>query len=39
VQEANLRSRSKNSPLEDCSMEGRVMETVIAGRSVFTQAR
>jgi dihydroorotase len=39
VQEAKLRSRSKNSPLEDCSMEGRVMETVIAGRSVFAQAR
>jgi dihydroorotase len=39
VQEARLRSRSKNSPLEDCSLEGRVLETVIAGRSVYAQAR
>jgi dihydroorotase len=39
VQEAKLRSRSKNSPLEDCSLEGRVLETVIAGRSVYSQAR
>jgi dihydroorotase len=39
VQEQNLRSRSKNSPLEDCTLEGRVVETVIAGRTVYAYAR
>ena len=39
VKESQLRSRSKNSPLEDCTLEGRVVETVIAGRTVYAYAR
>jgi dihydroorotase len=39
VQEAKLHSRSKNSPLEDCTLEGRVVETVVAGRTVYAYAR
>ncbi len=39
VQETQLRSRSKNSPLEDRTLEGRVVETVIAGRTVYAYAR
>ena len=39
VQESKLHSRSKNSPLEDCTLEGRVVETVVAGRSVYAYAR
>jgi dihydroorotase len=35
VKEKELRSRSKNSPLEDCTLEGRVLETVVAGRTVY----
>jgi dihydroorotase len=35
VKEKDLRSRSKNSPLEDCTLEGRVLETVVAGRTVY----
>ena len=38
VKESQLRSRSKNSPLEDCALEGRVVETVIAGRTVYAYA-
>jgi dihydroorotase len=30
-----LRSRSKNSPFEHRTMEGRVVETVVAGRTVY----
>ena len=39
VQEAKLKSRSKNSPLEECSLEGRVVETVIAGKQVYAYPR
>ena len=39
VQEAKLHSRSKNSPLEDCTLEGRVVETIVAGRTVYAYAR
>jgi dihydroorotase len=39
VKESELRSRSKNSPLEDCTLEGRVVETVVAGRTVYEYAR
>ncbi len=39
VKEADLRSRSKNSPLENCTLEGRVVETVVAGRTVYEYAR
>jgi len=30
-----LRSRSKNSPFEHHALEGRIVETVVAGRSVY----
>jgi dihydroorotase len=39
VKESQLRSRSKNSPLEDCTLEGRVVETVVAGRTVYAYAK
>jgi len=39
VQEAKLHSRSKNSPLENCTLEGRVVETVVAGRTVYAYGR
>ena len=39
VDEARLRSRSKNSPLEDRTLEGRVIETAVAGRTVYAYAR
>jgi dihydroorotase len=35
VEEDKLSSRSKNSPFEHTTLEGRVMETVVAGRTVF----
>ncbi len=35
VEDEKLRSLSKNSPFEHRSLEGRVWETVVAGRSVF----
>ena len=35
VAEADLRSRSKNSPFEHRTLEGRVLETVVAGRTVY----
>lgn len=39
VDETRLRSRSKNSPQEDRTLEGRVIETVVAGRTVYAYAR
>lgn len=36
VADAVLRSRSKNSPFEHRTLEGAVVETVVAGRTVFT---
>jgi dihydroorotase len=36
VKDAELRSRSKNSPLEHRTLEGRVIETVVAGRTVYS---
>jgi dihydroorotase len=39
VEETQLRSRSKNSPQEDRTLEGRVIETVVAGRTVYAYAR
>ena len=39
VEETQLRSRSKNTPLEDRALEGRVIETVVAGRTVYAYAR
>ena len=38
VSDLTLRSRSKNSPFERRTLEGRAVETVVAGRSVFTLA-
>ena len=38
VSDQTLRSRSKNSPFERRTLEGRAVETVVAGRSVFTLA-
>ena len=39
VEDAVLRSRAKNSPYEHRTLEGRAVETVVAGRSVYTYAR
>ena len=38
VEETNLKSRSKNSPFEHCTLEGRAVETVVAGRTVYAYA-
>jgi dihydroorotase len=38
VETATLKSRSKNSPFEHRTLEGRAVETIVAGRSVFTYA-
>jgi dihydroorotase len=38
VEDATLKSRSKNSPFEHRTLEGRAVETLVAGRSVFTYA-
>ncbi len=38
VDVANLCSRSKNSPFERRTLEGRVVETVVAGKSVYSYA-
>ncbi len=35
VEDAKLRSRAKNSPFEHRTLEGRVLETVVAGRTVY----
>jgi dihydroorotase len=34
-----LRSRSKNSPFEHRTLEGRILETVVAGRTVYAYDR
>jgi len=39
VEDDLLRSRSKNSPYEHRTLEGRAVETVVAGRSVYAYAR
>jgi dihydroorotase len=39
VEDNLLRSRAKNSPFEHRTLEGRCVETVVAGRSVYTYAR
>ncbi len=38
VEGSTLRSRSKNSPFEHRTLEGRAVETFVAGRSVFAYA-
>ncbi len=35
VEDDKLRSRAKNSPFEHRTLEGRVLETVVAGRTVY----
>ena len=35
VEDNKLRSRAKNSPFEHRTLEGRVLETVVAGRTVY----
>ncbi|MCA3555832.1 dihydroorotase [Aestuariivirga sp.] len=39
VEKEGLRSRAKNSPFERRTLEGRAVETVVAGESVFAYAR
>ena len=39
VEDSILRSRSKNSPFDHRTLEGRIVETVVAGQSVYTYAR
>jgi dihydroorotase len=39
VEEQGLRSRSKNSPFEHRTLEGRIIETVVAGRTVYAYDR
>jgi dihydroorotase len=36
VSEAGIRSRSKNTCFEGARLQGRVLQTVVAGRTVFT---
>jgi dihydroorotase len=36
VEDSTLRSRSKNSPFEHRTLEGSIVETVVAGKTVFT---
>ncbi|HLF21213.1 MAG TPA: dihydroorotase, partial [Aestuariivirga sp.] len=36
VEDDILRSRAKNSPLEHRTLEGRIVETLVAGRGVYT---
>jgi len=36
VEDDILRSRAKNSPFEHRTLEGRIVETLVAGRSVYT---
>jgi dihydroorotase len=36
VEDGTLKSRSKNSPFEHRTLEGRAVETVVAGRMVYT---
>jgi dihydroorotase len=38
VEASTLKSRSKNSPFEHRTLEGRAVETLVAGRTVFTYA-
>ncbi len=38
VEDATLKSRSKNSPFEHRTLEGRAVETIVAGQRVFAYA-
>ena len=35
IDKANLRARSKNSPFDERTMQGRVLRTMVAGRTVY----
>lgn len=35
VDKANIRARSKNSPFDETKMQGRVLRTMVAGRTVY----
>ena len=37
VREADIRSRSKNTCFEGARMQGRVLQTMVAGKTVFQQ--
>ncbi len=39
VEDELVRSKAKNSPCEHRTLEGRCVETIVAGRSVYTYAR
>jgi dihydroorotase len=39
VEEKDLKSRSKNSPFEHATLEGRILETIVAGRTAYAWAR
>jgi len=39
VEAEALRSRSKNTPFDDARFQGRVLRTLVAGRTVFEQHR
>jgi dihydroorotase len=39
VEADNLKSASKNSPFEHTVLEGRILETIVAGRSVYSLER
>ncbi len=36
LQEGDLQSRSKNSPFESARFQGRVLQTLVAGRTIYT---
>ncbi|NVK33231.1 MAG: dihydroorotase [Rhodobacteraceae bacterium] len=36
LQKADIKSRSKNSPFEDARFSGRVLHTIVAGKTVYT---
>jgi dihydroorotase len=38
VEDRSLKSRSKNSPFEHRTLEGRAVETIVAGQTVFAYA-
>jgi dihydroorotase len=39
VEEDALRSRAKNSPFEHRTLEGRAVETIVAGERVYAYAK
>ena len=39
LQEGDLKSRSKNSPFEGARFQGRVLQTLVAGRTIYAHTR